>query len=66
MVGGRKRKWEIGGTIMDQVRKQELYRLVEACENTDNSELESEKTAVIAELLAVVEQLERLREQVGR
>ena len=44
---------------MDATRKLEMDRLVEASKHIDNSESESEKTAVIAELLAEVERLEQ-------
>jgi hypothetical protein len=36
-------------------RINEIHQLREACYETDNSDLESEKTAVIAEFLAEVE-----------
>lgn len=39
-------------------RKRELYRLVEACRETDTTELELEKTAAIEELLGEVKELE--------
>lgn len=39
-------------------RKREIQQLVDACQQTDNSELEYEKTAVIQELLMEVERLE--------
>jgi hypothetical protein len=42
-------------------RKQELYRLVEACRHTDNGELDWEKTEAIEELLMEVERLENHR-----
>ncbi len=45
---------------MGEGRKQAVYQLLEACRATDNSELAAEKTAVIAELLAEVERLERI------
>jgi hypothetical protein len=41
---------------MDTKRKREIHQFLEACYETDNSNLEAEKTAVIAELLAEVEQ----------
>lgn len=43
---------------MELWRKQEIHRVAEACQQTDNSDLEAEKTAVIQELLAEVERLE--------
>ncbi len=36
---------------METRRMREIEQLLEACRATDNSELEAEKTAVIAELL---------------
>jgi hypothetical protein len=44
---------------MDATKKRQVSQLVEASLHTDNSESESEKTAVIAELLAEVERLEQ-------
>jgi hypothetical protein len=44
---------------MTQQRGIEISQLVEACHNTDNSEVESEKTAVIEEVLGEVERLEQ-------
>ena len=43
---------------MDEIRKQQIQQLLEACHETDNSVLEAEKTAVIGELLIEVENLE--------
>jgi hypothetical protein len=48
---------------MTAQRKDEIYQLLEACQATDNSELESEKTAVIGELLAELEQADRTFER---
>jgi hypothetical protein len=45
---------------MNSLRKREIHQLVEACQQTDNTDLDSEKTAVIEELLAEVEILEGL------
>jgi hypothetical protein len=42
---------------MNCERKRELYQLVEACQHTDNSDVEAEKTEVIVELMAEVEAL---------
>jgi len=43
---------------MTASRGREIQQLVDACQQTDNGDLEAEKTAVIAELLAEVERLE--------
>jgi hypothetical protein len=45
------------GTEMEQQRRREIDQLLEACRETDNSDLEAEKTAVISELLTEVERL---------
>jgi hypothetical protein len=42
---------------MEPKRRREVEHLLEACQSTDNSELDYEKTAVIAELLTEVERL---------
>jgi hypothetical protein len=49
--------------IMESQRKKEIYRLLEACRATDNTDLDSEKTSVIGELLAELE--ESQGQQVG-
>ena len=43
------------GRMMDWERKREILQMLESFGHTDNSDLDSEKTAVIAELLAEVE-----------
>jgi hypothetical protein len=42
---------------MNSQRIQEIQVLAEACQEIDNTDLEAEKTAVIGELLAEVEQM---------
>ena len=44
---------------MEAKRVREIQQLVEACSNTDSTDLEAEKTEAICELLAAVEALER-------
>jgi hypothetical protein len=39
-------------------RVREIQQLLECCQQTDNTDLEAEKTAAIAELLTEVERLE--------
>jgi hypothetical protein len=43
---------------MESERKQEIHQMLEACQQTDNSDLEAEKTAIIQELLMEVERME--------
>jgi hypothetical protein len=43
---------------MEANRKREVGQLVEAYHQTDNTELDSEKTAIIRELLMEVERLD--------
>ncbi len=45
------------GAKVTQLRKQAIRQLIETCHETDNSELEAEKTEVIEELLVEVERL---------
>jgi hypothetical protein len=45
------------GRMMDWERKREIHRMLESYQQTDSSHLDSEKTAVIAELLMDVERL---------
>ena len=42
---------------MDVMRQQEIHQMLESYQQTDNSGLDSEKTAVIEELLNEVERL---------
>jgi hypothetical protein len=46
---------------MKAERKGEVHQMLESYQQTDNSNLDSEKTAVIQELLMVVERLEEER-----
>ena len=47
---------------MESNRKDEIRQLIEASRETDRTERESEKTAVIQELLMEVEEMERYQE----
>jgi len=47
--------------VMTEQKKQEIRALLEACRDTDNSDLEAEKTAYIGELLIEVDRLENLK-----
>jgi hypothetical protein len=42
---------------MKAERKREIHQMLESFHHTDNSDLDAEKTAVIAELLAELERL---------
>jgi hypothetical protein len=42
---------------METERKKAIYQLLEACREIDNSDLDAEKTAIIAELLNEVTHL---------
>jgi hypothetical protein len=44
---------------MDRERKREVHQMLESFHCTDNGDLDSEKTAVIQELLMEVERLEK-------
>ena len=46
---------------MNSERQQEIHQLVYACHQTGSTDLEAEKTAVIAELLAEAEQSDKVR-----
>lgn len=46
------------GRMMDRERKREILQMLESYQQTDSSHLDTEKTAVIAELLMEVERLE--------
>lgn len=49
------------GRMMDRERKQEIHQMLESYQQTDNSDLDSEKTTAIQELLTEVERLEKVR-----
>jgi hypothetical protein len=44
--------------MMDCERKQEIHQMLEAYRQTDNTELDSERTAIIQELLMEIERLD--------
>jgi hypothetical protein len=53
------------GRVMKRERKREIYQMLESYQQTDNSNLDSEKTGVVEELLMEVERLEKERASGG-